>query len=63
VERVVITRDVVLDNVNPTVVPRKSPVRGRQPREVGLDDTEEALQASRKDPANVKPMVVPNRNG
>lgn len=33
VERVVITRDVVLDNVNPTVVPRKSPVRGRQPRE------------------------------
>jgi ATP-dependent Clp protease ATP-binding subunit ClpX len=24
---------VVLDNVNPTVVPRKSPVRGRQPRE------------------------------
>lgn len=33
IERVVITRDVVLDNVNPTVVPRKSPVRGRQPRE------------------------------
>ncbi|GAB2498943.1 ATP-dependent Clp protease ATP-binding subunit ClpX [Promicromonospora xylanilytica] len=33
VERVVITRDVVLDNVNPTVVPRKSAVRGRQPRE------------------------------
>ncbi|MFD7023517.1 ATP-dependent Clp protease ATP-binding subunit ClpX [Promicromonospora sukumoe] len=33
VERVVITRSVVLDNVNPTVVPRKSPVRGRQPRE------------------------------
>jgi len=33
VERVVITRDVVLDNVNPTVVPRKGPVRGRQPRE------------------------------
>ncbi|MFC4629931.1 ATP-dependent Clp protease ATP-binding subunit ClpX [Promicromonospora alba] len=33
VERVLITRDVVLDNVNPTVVPRKSPVRGRQPRE------------------------------
>jgi L-iditol 2-dehydrogenase len=27
----------------------------------GLEDTEEALQASRKDPANVKPMVVPNR--
>ncbi len=26
----------------------------------GLDDTEEALQASRKDPGNVKPMVVPN---
>ncbi|WP_275003993.1 ATP-dependent Clp protease ATP-binding subunit ClpX [Promicromonospora iranensis] len=33
IERVVITRDVVLDNVNPTVVPRKNPVRGRQPRE------------------------------
>jgi ATP-dependent Clp protease ATP-binding subunit ClpX len=33
IERVLITRDVVLDNVNPTVVPRKSPVRGRQPRE------------------------------
>lgn len=33
VERVLITRDVVLDNVNPTVVPRKTPVRGRQPRE------------------------------
>jgi ATP-dependent Clp protease ATP-binding subunit ClpX len=33
VERVLITRAVVLDNVNPTVVPRKSPVRGRQPRE------------------------------
>jgi ATP-dependent Clp protease ATP-binding subunit ClpX len=33
IERVVITRSVVLDNVNPTVVPRKSPVRGRQPRE------------------------------
>ncbi|MFI2485598.1 ATP-dependent Clp protease ATP-binding subunit ClpX [Promicromonospora kroppenstedtii] len=33
VERVVITRSVVLDNVNPTVVPRKNPVRGRQPRE------------------------------
>jgi ATP-dependent Clp protease ATP-binding subunit ClpX len=33
VERVLITRDVVLDNVNPTVVPRKNPVRGRQPRE------------------------------
>jgi L-iditol 2-dehydrogenase len=26
----------------------------------GLEDTEEALQASQKDPANVKPMVVPN---
>ncbi len=26
----------------------------------GLEDTEEALQASRKDPGNVKPMVVPN---
>jgi L-iditol 2-dehydrogenase len=26
----------------------------------GLQDTEEALQASRKDPANVKPMVIPN---
>jgi L-iditol 2-dehydrogenase len=26
----------------------------------GLDDTEEALQVSRKDPANVKPMVIPN---
>jgi L-iditol 2-dehydrogenase len=26
----------------------------------GLDDTEEALQASRKDPANVKLMVIPN---
>jgi L-iditol 2-dehydrogenase len=26
----------------------------------GLEDTEEALQASRKDPANVKPMVIPN---
>jgi L-iditol 2-dehydrogenase len=26
----------------------------------GLDDTEEALQASRKDPANVKPMVIPD---
>jgi L-iditol 2-dehydrogenase len=25
----------------------------------GLEDTEEALQASRKDPANVKPMVIP----
>jgi L-iditol 2-dehydrogenase len=28
----------------------------------GLGDTEEALQASRKDPGNVKPMVVPNPN-
>lgn len=26
----------------------------------GLDATDEALQASRKDPANVKPMVLPN---
>ena len=26
----------------------------------GLRDTEEALQASGKDPANVKPMVIPN---
>ena len=26
----------------------------------GLEDTEEALQASRKNPGNVKPMVVPN---
>ncbi len=26
----------------------------------GLEDTEEALLASRKDPGNVKPMVVPN---
>jgi L-iditol 2-dehydrogenase len=26
----------------------------------GLEETEEALQASRKDPGNVKPMVVPN---
>ncbi|RPF22218.1 ATP-dependent Clp protease ATP-binding subunit ClpX [Myceligenerans xiligouense] len=33
VERVVITRDVVLENVNPTVVPRRTAVRGRQPRE------------------------------
>ncbi|GGM42723.1 ATP-dependent Clp protease ATP-binding subunit ClpX [Promicromonospora citrea] len=33
VERVVITRDVVLDNVNPTVVPRKTTVRNRHPRE------------------------------
>lgn len=28
-----------------------------------LEDTEEALRASRKDPANVKPMVVPNSSG
>jgi len=33
VARVVITRDVVLENVNPTIVPRTSPVRGRTPRE------------------------------
>ncbi|MGI8909774.1 MAG: NAD(P)-dependent alcohol dehydrogenase [Rubrobacteraceae bacterium] len=26
----------------------------------GLEDTDSALQASRKDPANVKPMVLPN---
>ena len=26
----------------------------------GLEDAEEALQASRKDPANVKPMVIPS---
>jgi threonine dehydrogenase-like Zn-dependent dehydrogenase len=26
----------------------------------GLEDAEEALQASRKGPANVKPMVIPN---
>ncbi len=26
----------------------------------GLEETEEALQATRKDPGNVKPMVVPN---
>lgn len=26
----------------------------------GLDDTEEALQASKRDPANVKPMVLPD---
>ena len=26
----------------------------------GLPETEEALQASGKDPANVKPMVIPN---
>lgn len=33
VERVVITREVVLENVNPTIVPRTSPVRGARPRE------------------------------
>ncbi|WP_125775024.1 ATP-dependent Clp protease ATP-binding subunit ClpX [Antribacter gilvus] len=33
VERVVINREVVLENVNPTIVPRTSPVRGRHPRE------------------------------
>ncbi|MCF4122835.1 ATP-dependent Clp protease ATP-binding subunit ClpX [Antribacter sp. KLBMP9083] len=33
VERVVITREVVLENVNPTIVPRTSPVRGTRPRE------------------------------
>jgi ATP-dependent Clp protease ATP-binding subunit ClpX len=33
VERVVISREVVLENVNPTLVPRANPVRGRTPRE------------------------------
>jgi ATP-dependent Clp protease ATP-binding subunit ClpX len=33
VERVVISREVVLENVNPTLVPRANPVRGRAPRE------------------------------
>jgi ATP-dependent Clp protease ATP-binding subunit ClpX len=33
VERVVITREVVLDNVNPTIVPRTSTARSRAPRE------------------------------
>ncbi|MFP3712855.1 ATP-dependent Clp protease ATP-binding subunit ClpX [Puerhibacterium sp. TATVAM-FAB25] len=33
VERVVISREVVLENVNPTLVPRANPVRPRQPRE------------------------------
>ncbi len=33
VERVVITREVVLDNVNPTVVPRTTTARARTPRE------------------------------
>ncbi|QJW37163.1 ATP-dependent Clp protease ATP-binding subunit ClpX [Cellulosimicrobium protaetiae] len=33
VERVVITREVVLDNVNPTIVPRTSTARSRTPRE------------------------------
>ncbi|GAB2459209.1 ATP-dependent Clp protease ATP-binding subunit ClpX [Xylanimonas ulmi] len=33
VERVVITREVVLENVNPTLVPRATPVRTRTPRE------------------------------
>ncbi|WP_171467170.1 ATP-dependent Clp protease ATP-binding subunit ClpX [Cellulosimicrobium sp. 72-3] len=33
VERVVITREVVLDNVNPTIVPRTTTARARTPRE------------------------------
>jgi len=33
VERVVITREVVLDNVNPTIVPRTTATRSRTPRE------------------------------
>ncbi|MFF2268299.1 ATP-dependent Clp protease ATP-binding subunit ClpX, partial [Cellulosimicrobium cellulans] len=33
VERVVITREVVLDNVNPTIVPRTTAARSRTPRE------------------------------
>ena len=33
VERVVISREVVLENVNPTLVPRANPVRNRTPRE------------------------------
>jgi len=33
VERVVITREVVLDNVNPTIVPRAAVTRARTPRE------------------------------
>jgi ATP-dependent Clp protease ATP-binding subunit ClpX len=33
VARVVITRDVVLDNVNPTLVPRETPQDKRTPRE------------------------------
>ena len=33
VERVVVSREVVLENVNPTLVPRTSPVRRRAPRE------------------------------
>ncbi|WP_425954573.1 ATP-dependent Clp protease ATP-binding subunit ClpX [Xylanimonas sp. McL0601] len=33
VERVVISREVVLENVNPTLVPRANPVRARPPRE------------------------------
>ncbi|MBN0038721.1 ATP-dependent Clp protease ATP-binding subunit ClpX [Cellulosimicrobium cellulans] len=33
VERVVITREVVLDNVNPTIVPRTATARTRTPRE------------------------------
>lgn len=33
VARVVVTRDTVLDNVNPTLVPREHPGRGQEPRE------------------------------
>jgi ATP-dependent Clp protease ATP-binding subunit ClpX len=33
VERVVVTRDVVLKNVNPTIVPKKAPLRSQAPRE------------------------------
>ena len=33
VARVVISREVVMENVNPTLVPRTSPVRRRTPRE------------------------------
>jgi ATP-dependent Clp protease ATP-binding subunit ClpX len=33
VARVVVNRDTVLDNVNPTLVPREHPGRGREPRE------------------------------
>jgi ATP-dependent Clp protease ATP-binding subunit ClpX len=33
VARVVVTREVVLENVNPTLVPREAPVRKRERRE------------------------------